>query len=162
MTSAVRVGGERLYDKAHRGEQIETPVRERYVESAELVSSGDGYASYLIECASGTYIRTLIETLDDAYCERLRRVAAGPFEVPDRGRRELTTAELLAFMPERVADEEEADRIGHGAFIPAGEIAVSGVEQVGDERVRVSHAGNVVAVARLSSRGELEPEVVLR
>jgi tRNA U55 pseudouridine synthase TruB len=28
MTSAVRVGGERLYRKAHRGEEVETPERD--------------------------------------------------------------------------------------------------------------------------------------
>src|SRR2546422_969521 len=35
MTSAVRVGGERLYKKAHRGETIETPVRDVQVHRAE-------------------------------------------------------------------------------------------------------------------------------
>ena len=46
MTSAVRAGGERLYKKAHRGETIETPVRDVQVHRAELLSSGDGYAHY--------------------------------------------------------------------------------------------------------------------
>ena len=37
MTSAVRVGGERLYRKAHRGEMVETPVREVEIYRAELL-----------------------------------------------------------------------------------------------------------------------------
>ena len=37
MTSAVRVGGERLYRKAHRGEVVETPEREVEVYRAELL-----------------------------------------------------------------------------------------------------------------------------
>ena len=37
MTSAVRVGGERLYRKAHRGEEVETPEREVEVYRAELL-----------------------------------------------------------------------------------------------------------------------------
>src|SRR6195952_4523606 len=41
MTSAVRVGGERLYKKAHRGETIATPVREVEVYKAELLGSGE-------------------------------------------------------------------------------------------------------------------------
>src|ERR1700760_987423 len=41
MTSAVRVGGERLYKKAHRGEVVETPVRDVEVYRAELLSSGE-------------------------------------------------------------------------------------------------------------------------
>jgi tRNA pseudouridine55 synthase len=85
MTSAVRVGGERLYRKAHRGETVETPEREVEVYRAELLGSDSKSAEYEIECSAGTYIRTLIETLDDAYCAELRRTAIGPFRVEDAG-----------------------------------------------------------------------------
>ncbi|HEX5761747.1 MAG TPA: tRNA pseudouridine(55) synthase TruB [Solirubrobacterales bacterium] len=85
MTSAVRVGGERLYRKAHRGETVATPLREVEVHRAELRGEDGGRAEYEIECSAGTYVRTLIETLDDAYCERLRRTAIGPFRVEDAG-----------------------------------------------------------------------------
>ena len=85
MTSAVRVGGERLYRKAHRGETVETPEREVDVYRAELLGSDAESAEYEIECAAGTYIRTLIETLGDAYCAELRRTAIGPFRVEDAG-----------------------------------------------------------------------------
>jgi tRNA pseudouridine55 synthase len=97
MTSAVRVGGERLYKKAHRGEVVKTPVRDVEVHRADLLSSGDGYAHYEIECSAGTYVRTLIETLDDAYCSDLRRVAVGPFRVEEAGREVLVpqVAELV-------------------------------------------------------------------
>jgi tRNA pseudouridine55 synthase len=95
MTSAVRVGGERLYRKAHRGESVETPLREVEVYRAELLDRDAESATYEIECAAGTYVRTLIETLGDAYCAELRRTAIGPFRVEDAGR-ELS--------PERVAE----------------------------------------------------------
>jgi tRNA pseudouridine55 synthase len=85
MTSAVRVGGERLYKKAHRGEVVETPVREVMVHGADLLEAGAGQARYEIECSAGTYVRTLIETLGDAYCSELRRTAVGPFRVEDAG-----------------------------------------------------------------------------
>jgi tRNA pseudouridine55 synthase len=87
MTSAVRVGGERLYKKAHRGETIETPEREVDVYRAELLETGEREARYEIECSAGTYIRTLIEALPggDAYCSRLRRTEVGPFSVEDAG-----------------------------------------------------------------------------
>ena len=86
MTSAVRVGGERLYRKAHRGETVETPEREVDVYRAELLASDGESADYEIECSAGTYIRTLLETLDDAYCSELRRTAIGPFRVEEAGR----------------------------------------------------------------------------
>ncbi len=85
MTSAVRVGGERLYRKAHRGETVETPEREVEVYRAELLESDAESAKYEIQCSAGTYIRTLVETLDDAYCAELRRTAIGPFKIEDAG-----------------------------------------------------------------------------
>ena len=98
MTSAVRVGGERLYRKAHRGEVVETPEREVEVYRAELLGSGAESAEYEVECSAGTYIRTLIETLDDAYCAELRRTAIGPFKVEDAGR-ELTLSQIADLVP---------------------------------------------------------------
>ncbi len=86
MTSAVRVGGERLYRKAHRGETVQTPERDVEVHRAELLCAGDGLARYEIECSAGTYVRTLVETLGDAYCAELRRTAVGPFRVEDAGK----------------------------------------------------------------------------
>lgn len=85
MTSAVRVGGERLYRKAHRGEAVPTPLREVEIYRAELLDQDAHAARYEIECSSGTYVRTLIETLDDAYCDQLRRTAIGPFRIEDAG-----------------------------------------------------------------------------
>jgi tRNA pseudouridine55 synthase len=85
MTSAVRVGGERLYRKARRGETVKTPLREVDVYRAELLGSDATSARYEIECSTGTYVRTLVETLDDAYCTELRRTAVGPFRVEDAG-----------------------------------------------------------------------------
>jgi tRNA pseudouridine55 synthase len=104
MTSAVRVGGERLYKKAHRGETVETPERDVEVYRAELLSSADDLAHYEIECAAGTYVRTLVETLGDAYCAELRRTAVGPFRVEDAG------------------EELEIERIGQ--LVPAVEEAL--------------------------------------
>jgi tRNA pseudouridine55 synthase len=98
MTSAVRVGGERLYKKAHRGEVIETPARDVEIYRAELLGADDGFAHYEIECSAGTYIRTLVETLGDAYCSSLRRTAIGPFEVADGGR-ELPLERVAELVP---------------------------------------------------------------
>lgn len=100
MTSAVRVGGERLYRKAHRGEVVETPEREVEIHSARLLEHDEGRASFEIECSSGTYVRTLIETLRDAYCESLRRTAIGPFGIEEAAPEPLTIEEALTRLPE--------------------------------------------------------------
>jgi tRNA pseudouridine55 synthase len=98
MTSAVRVGGERLYRKAHRGETVETPEREVDVYRAELLAAEAESAEYEIECSAGTYIRTLVETLEDAYCAELRRTAIGPFKVADAGE-ELSVERIAELVP---------------------------------------------------------------
>ncbi len=102
MTSAVRVGGERLYKKAHRGEVVETPERDVQVHRAELLTGDTMRAHYEIECSAGTYVRTLVETLDDAYCEALRRTAIGPFRVEEAG--EELPVERVAELVPRVAE----------------------------------------------------------
>src|SRR5262245_44067077 len=57
--SAVKVGGERLYRKARRGEAVETPVRRVRVDRLELVRFDlDGQEIELeVDCSSGTYVR---------------------------------------------------------------------------------------------------------
>lgn len=98
MTSAVRVGGERLYRKARRGESVETPPRDVEVHRAELLGREGELVRYEIECSTGTYVRTLIETLEDAYCVALRRTAVGPFRVENAGA-ELSPAEVGELVP---------------------------------------------------------------
>jgi tRNA pseudouridine55 synthase len=102
MTSAVRFRGERLYRKAHRGEVVETPERDVEIYRAEsvgaLMAGDDYYFEYEIECSAGTYIRTLVETLEDAYCMELRRTAIGPFRVEEAGA-ELSLSQVAELVP---------------------------------------------------------------
>ena len=81
--SAVKVGGERLYKKARRGELVEAPARPIEIFRSELLRSDGERAEFLIECSSGTYVRQLIADLGDAYCEELERTAIGPFKLED-------------------------------------------------------------------------------
>jgi tRNA pseudouridine55 synthase len=98
--SAVKIGGERAYRRARRGEQIEMPERIVTVERFEQTwrepdpeRPGLERAGFRIDCGSGTYVRSLIADLGDAYCLQLRRTAIGPFAVehavalPPRGER---------------------------------------------------------------------------
>ncbi len=153
MTAAVKVEGERLYKRAHRGERIETPIREVEVHRADLVESDADRAEFEIECSSGTYVRTLIETLDDAYCERLRRTAVGALRVPEAGEEEIDANEALGFLPELELSAEEADRVRHG-------VGVEGEPSGGDGATRLTREGRLIAVARPRD-GRLHPEVVL-
>jgi tRNA pseudouridine55 synthase len=104
LYSAVKIGGERAYKRARRGERFELPERivsvYRFEQTwREQDTRGDPpgappasaagierpleRAGYLIECSAGTYVRSLIADLNDAYCLELRRTAIGPFDVHD-------------------------------------------------------------------------------
>ena len=155
MTSAVKMGGERLYRKARRGERVETPERTVEVHRAQLIGSDENRAQFEIECSSGTYVRTLIETLEDAYCETLRRVAIGPFRVEDAEEQPLRLEAAMSFLPEQALDEAEAEAVSHGRRVPAVDpppLAGAGV--------CLTHGGRLLAVGRVDG-GEIKPEVVL-
>lgn len=81
--SAVKIGGERAYRRARRGESFEMPERIVTVHSFEQLSRSGQEARFAIRCSSGTYVRSLIADLGDAYCLALRRTAIGPFSVAD-------------------------------------------------------------------------------
>jgi tRNA pseudouridine55 synthase len=81
--SAVKIGGERAYRKARRGEAVEMPERIVTVYRFEQLARDGNRVELAIECSSGTYVRSLVADLGDAYCEALRRTAIGPFRVED-------------------------------------------------------------------------------
>jgi tRNA pseudouridine55 synthase len=83
--SAVKVGGVRAYKRARRGEDVEVPERLVTVHRFEQLWRREDRAEFEIECSSGTYVRSLIADLGDAYCESLRRTAIGPFGIEDAG-----------------------------------------------------------------------------
>lgn len=81
--SAVKVGGVRAYRLARRGENVELPEREVTVHRFEQCWRSRDRAEFEIECSSGTYVRSLVADLGDAYSESLRRTAVGPFSVDE-------------------------------------------------------------------------------
>src|SRR3954451_11867898 len=118
--SAVKVGGERAYRRARRGEAVDLPEREVEVYRFEAVGPRrDDRVDLEVECGSGTYVRSLVADLGDAYCEALRRTAIGPFTVQDADPgRVLPLGEALArFMPAVRLDADAARRAGFGQRI---------------------------------------------
>jgi tRNA pseudouridine55 synthase len=81
--SAVKVRGERAYRRARRGEVLEMPERTVTVERFVEVRRDGNRAEFDIRCSSGTYVRSLVADLGDAYCETLRRTAIGPFSADE-------------------------------------------------------------------------------
>jgi tRNA pseudouridine55 synthase len=81
--SAVKVAGERAYRRARRGEALELPERTVTVHRFECLTRRGDRAELEIECSAGTYVRSLVADLGDAYTEQLRRLHVGPFGVDE-------------------------------------------------------------------------------
>jgi tRNA pseudouridine55 synthase len=150
--SAVKVGGRRAYDLARAGETPELAPRPITVHRAELLWHEDDRAGFEIECSSGTYVRSLITDLGDAYCDELERTAIGAFRLEDADPERLVPlGEALAFMPERVLSGEEALAVRHGRRVPVDESLA--------EPTRLTHDGELLAIGEPGA-GELQPVVV--
>ncbi len=88
MYSAVSVNGQRLYDLARQGIEVERKPRQVTVYSIEMLSADEdnGEYSIAVECSSGTYIRTIIADLGEmlgcgAVLTDLRRTKANGFSI---------------------------------------------------------------------------------
>lgn len=173
--SAVKVEGERAYDLAREGVEMELSARPLWVESLVMVSRPNADTVELeMVCGKGGYVRSIARDLGRAlgclgHVLWLRRVWSGPFEAAkglsldeiDRLARspeldaKLLPLELgLADLPQVRATAEGAVRLGHGN---PGMVIASGVDY-GTE-VWVSHEGLAIAVGRYLG-GEVHPERV--
>jgi tRNA pseudouridine55 synthase len=151
--SAVKVGGRRAYKLARAGREVEVPEREVEVHRFEERWRDGDRRGFEVECSSGTYVRSLVGDLGDAYCEQLRRTRIGPFEVSGADpERMIPLNEALGFMPEVVLTGEDARRAGHGAVVPGD----------GEGPVRLVDEGGLIAVAEPIDGDRLKPVVGLR
>lgn len=86
--SAVKMGGERLYKKARRGEHVVAPRRQVTIDAFDITRRDGPDVSFYVRCSKGTYIRSLAHEFgraagSGAHLCALRRTAIGPFRVED-------------------------------------------------------------------------------
>jgi tRNA U55 pseudouridine synthase TruB len=161
LTSAVKVGGERLYRKARRGETFETPIRRVRVSRLDVIRFDEPAqeAELVAECSSGTYVRQLVADIGEAtgagaHCAALERTAIGSFRLEAADEAKLVPlVEALSFLPERAldADEERLARTGR---------AVENGVEANAPNVRLTARGELVAVAEHRA-GQLKPVTVI-
>jgi tRNA pseudouridine55 synthase len=134
MVSAIKVGGERLYRKARRGEEVERPRRRVRVHEIALLAFSPGRrarARIRVRCSPGTYVRTIAHDLGAAlgvggHVAALRRLRVGPFLLegavpPERISPEALRPMLAALegYPVREVSETEARAVAAGRPLPA-------------------------------------------
>lgn len=137
--SAIHVGGERAYEKARRGEEVEIDPREVDVYNLELLEWAPPEAVVDVYASSGTYVRSLANDLGNdlevgAHLVGLRRTKNGQFTLRDAVRmRELKDAfaagewyKYLIPAAETLSDwytielsAEDMEKVKHGHRIPA-------------------------------------------
>jgi tRNA pseudouridine55 synthase len=84
--SAVKVGGERLYKKARRGEKVVPPERIVEIHSFEIDAWNGPDVAFTVRCSKGTYIRSLAHAFGEqvgtcAHLTALRRTAIGEEDI---------------------------------------------------------------------------------
>jgi len=134
MVSAVKVGGERLYRKARRGEEVERQPRRVVVHALDVEAFTPGQrasARLRVRCSRGTYVRTLAHDLGRAlgvggHVATLRRVRVGGF-IADGAVVPTVVSEAVVRpiidavegYPRRDVTSEEATTVVHGKPLPA-------------------------------------------
>jgi tRNA pseudouridine55 synthase len=137
MVSAIKVEGKRLHELARQGQVVERAPRTVRIDRIEIEGFTAGEfptAQLLVECGSGTYIRSLALDLGEAaggvaHLARLRRLKVGPFpieeahtldeiaESPEKAL--LPLVEAVRHLPRVDVDEETARGVSHGVVFPA-------------------------------------------
>lgn len=84
--SALKINGERVYEKARRGEDVELKARKVTVTSFEIEKIEMPHVHFKIRCSKGTYIRSIANDFGKAlnngsHLSSLRRTMSGDFHV---------------------------------------------------------------------------------
>ena len=84
MYSAIKVNGQKLYDLARKGREVERQPRPITIHELQLLDFSGSEARLRVRCSKGTYIRTLCKDIGDALgcggcMAALRRVQAGEY-----------------------------------------------------------------------------------
>lgn len=124
MFSALKYQGQPLYKYARQGIEVPREARPITIFRFELQQFDGEYASFLVHCSKGTYIRTLIDDLGEAlgsgaYVSALRRIHVGPFDAAQM----LTQEELVPF-------NDKQDWAGLDALLLPMDLALTGLPQL--------------------------------
>ena len=168
MVSAVKIGGERLFEKARRGEEIERPARPVTIYELKITGFTEGEAPEAmldVACSAGTFVRTLIHDLGaalgcGAHMAELRRTEAGGVGEDDLVALDEVTADSLRplidavrMLPRVELDADQAVRVSHGR--PLDDVVASG-----DGPVALTKDGELVAVYKPKGRVLVADRVV--
>ena len=137
MYSAIKVNGQRLYEIARKGGEVERKARNIKILSLDMISKQEGDYLLDVRCSKGTYIRTLCHDLGNSLgcggcMSSLRRLEAGRFSLENavtleqvqdyvnRGEAEkllMPVDKLFDYCPECTVNEKLEKKLRCGNYI---------------------------------------------
>jgi tRNA pseudouridine55 synthase len=165
--SAAKIGGQRAYDLARKGGDVDLQPRRVTVYGIDVLSYSWPSLELEVRCSKGTYIRSIARDLGQrlgcgALVSVLRRVAVGPF-TPDQAisldasiaticERLRPMAEAVSELPRVIIDEDDAKRLCHGQSIAGGNASGTAAAFL--------TTGDLIAIAECSN-GRINPTKVI-
>lgn len=174
MYSALKQNGQRLYELAYKGIEVERKARRITIHRLELLELGDDEFEIDVFCTKGTYIRTLVEDIGQelkcgAHILSLRRLGAGPFhesqmvtpaqlqEVAERGLEQLDN--LLLPMDVALTDFPEirlSDDVAY--YLCQGQaVLVPGLPKTGRLRI-YNNSEQFIGLGEVTEDGRIAPK----
>ena len=174
MVSALKVDGKRLHELAREGKEVERAARPVRIDRFDVEAFEPGAfprATVIVDCSSGTYIRSLAADLGTAlggcaHLASLRRLRVGAFTIDDATPLDVLVADpapyvvapasALRGMAVVNADEEMKAAIANGRVFPGLAVAATGDGPF----AMIDAAGGLLAVYERSG-DQLKPSVVI-
>jgi tRNA pseudouridine55 synthase len=126
------VQGERLYERARRGEEVEVPERQVHVHALRVISCVLPVIELEVECGRGTYVRAIASDLGErlgtvAHLAALRRTRVGAFCIEDAVALDdveddavlVSARDAVRGLPELVLDAEESSFLARSGRLNA-------------------------------------------
>ncbi|MEO6468518.1 MAG: tRNA pseudouridine(55) synthase TruB [Acidimicrobiia bacterium] len=174
MVSALKVDGRRLHELAREGKVVDRKPRPVRIDRFAIESFMPGdfpEATVIVECSSGTYIRSLAADVGTAlegcaHLASLRRLRVGEFTIDDATPLDALVADPLPYVHTPAAamrslavvnvDDELRAAIANGKVFGTARVGVDGDGPF----AMIDTAGHLVAVYERSGE-RLKPSVVL-
>ncbi|KQU55060.1 pseudouridine synthase [Bosea sp. Leaf344] len=171
--SAIKIAGERAYDLARDGEDVQLEPRPVEIDALRIVSHDGATTTFEAECGKGTYVRAIARDLGLAlgclgHVAHLRRTRVGPFAIadavavdrlregPDQAQAALLPVKAaLALIPEIAVSRDGMLRLKRGQSV-----LLRGRDAPIDSDAVYATSGGVLIATGSVDRGELVPHRV--
>ncbi len=170
MVSAIKIDGERLYDLARQGIEVERTPRSITITRFEVTPTDEPlHYRFLVDCSSGTYVRSLVADLGEAlgggaHLRGLRRQSIGSFDLEESEELATLTREavrpptgLVRHLTSIVVEGELEGPITHGRVLERRSL-----EAVGEGPFALLSAGqDLLAIYESWTTERIKPAVVI-